>query len=146
MVIDADGLGVVEKHLKGSTANIFEGYSRAVLTPNVPEFWSLCDCCHVEHNGVQPQDDPTLVQVPLVSDANLSSYLPTPAHTAPSLSDCLPAPALQASVIPHMQCKCTIATSTSTCSTKHAPAASIRALGWNIHACRQQPPVRSMAA
>eukprot|EP00892_Ulva_mutabilis_P012737 jgi/Ulvmu1/9836/UM056_0077.1 len=58
MVIDADGIGVVCMH-----PELVQGYPRAVLTPNAPEFWRLCDAFNVEHNNVQPHDNPSLVQM-----------------------------------------------------------------------------------
>lgn len=58
MVVDADGIGVVCMH-----PELIQGYPRAVLTPNAPEFWRLCDTFNVEHNNAQPHDSPGLVQV-----------------------------------------------------------------------------------
>jgi hypothetical protein len=58
MVIDADGLSVVTMH-----PELVQGYSRALLTPNAPEFWRLCDAFNVEHRNTPPHDDAQLVQV-----------------------------------------------------------------------------------
>ena len=58
VVIDADGIGVVCMH-----PELVQGNPRAVLTPNAPEFWRLCDAFSVEHNNEQPHDSPALVQV-----------------------------------------------------------------------------------
>jgi NAD(P)H-hydrate repair Nnr-like enzyme with NAD(P)H-hydrate dehydratase domain len=62
VVIDADGIAVVE-HLMNHRDVVFDGVSRAVFTPNVPEFWRLCDACSIPHGSVQPCDDSALVQV-----------------------------------------------------------------------------------
>ena len=65
VVMDADGIAVVERSVTG-TGSLFRGVSKAVLTPNAPEFWRLCDACGIEHGKVQPHDDSSLVQVCIV--------------------------------------------------------------------------------
>lgn len=62
IVIDADGIAVVEDVMSNNEW-LFKGVSEAVLTPNVPEFWRLCDACGIEHHKRQPRDDSSLVQV-----------------------------------------------------------------------------------
>lgn len=61
--MDADGIAVVEFVAKQNAHHWFQGVSKAVLTPNAPEFWRLCDTCGIKHDKVQPHDDSSLVQV-----------------------------------------------------------------------------------
>lgn len=64
MVMDADGIAVIEDMIdKTPGDNPFKDVRKAVLTPNAPEFWRLCQACHIEHGKMQPHDDPSLVQV-----------------------------------------------------------------------------------
>ena len=63
VVMDADGIAVIEHMLHGESKEPFRDVSAAVFTPNAPEFWRLCDACGIQHGKVQPHDDSALVQV-----------------------------------------------------------------------------------
>ncbi|KAF9585999.1 hypothetical protein BGW38_010598 [Lunasporangiospora selenospora] len=55
IIIDADGLYLVQ-----SQPGLVQGYSKAVLTPNLVEFERLCKAMSIDPNSVEPEEPPVV--------------------------------------------------------------------------------------
>jgi hypothetical protein len=85
LVIDADGISIVAAH-----PEVVKGYTRAVLTPNVPELWRLADALGIQHDRKQPHEDMKTVQVQTRPALRLERRDCVPAEAAFLFCPCSP--------------------------------------------------------